>query len=549
MPKVLVVGLDGASPFLIRRWMADGHLPEMKRIAEEGAFGILRSTMPPISPAAWTSFLTGMTPGNHGVFDFFRYRPEVYWSWLKCDFVTSDEFQGWTFLDVLSQSGRSVSAVTIPVTYPPWTINGKMVSGYPCPDTSVNYTTPPEFSQQLKGPLNFSADFYSGASQEEIFRTGLEMTRRRTEVGIDLVREAYDCIVLVLGEIDRAQHNFWGAFDENYPLHREISSDTLRGAILEQYRESDRCLGQLREALSEDSLLIIISDHGAGPRPTLQFHTNAWLAERGYLSAGGHGPSIADRGRRVSGFFTSREPFATLLRHLPQRIRQGASRVRDKIMAGEIDWSQTQAFRFPMYAPAEGIVLNVKGRQPCGTVDPGETYERLRSQLIEELPRAVCPVTGQHVCERVLRREEVYSGRHLERIPDLIAVLSPQHEAGSHTSGALVTSVPPGKLARVSGIHRIEGTFMACGPGVIAGSTPEGAQLHDIAPTLLAAMDCPIPEWVEGRVLDEVFEDRFRREHPPRGGAPGPGIHAPKRELTSEERDQIKQKLQGLGYI
>jgi predicted AlkP superfamily phosphohydrolase/phosphomutase len=549
MPKVFVAGLDGANPFLIRRWIDEGHLPEMKRISEEGAFGILRSTMPPISPAAWTTFLTGMTPGNHGVFDFFRYQPEVYLSWLKWDFVTSDEFQGWTFLDALSEAGQRVAAVTIPVTYPPWNINGKMVSGYPCPDTSVNYTSPAEFSGALREPLNFSADYFNDASQEEIFRSGLEMTQRRTRVGLDLIRDGYDCIVVVLGEIDRAQHNFWAAFDETYPIHGAVTNETLRGAILEQYRECDRSLGEFRRALSPDTLFMVVSDHGSGPRPTRQFHTNAWLARQGYLRAAGQGPSLVDRGRRVSRFLKSHEPFASVIRKVPRGLKEGASSVRDRVLKSEIHWPETHAFRFPMHAPAEGIVLNVAGRQPEGCVAEGDSYEALRDTLIAELREVVCPETGRRVVEDVLKREEIYEGRYTERMPDLVALLSPDYEGGTHTSGSLVTRVPEGKLARVSGIHKLEGTFMACGPGVVAGSKPDGAGLEDIAPTVLAVLECAIPDWVEGRVLGEILDPDFRESHAPRVGAGGRRGQQTRTELTAEEKDQIRQKLEGLGYL
>ena len=68
--RVLVIGLDGATLDLIEPWARGGYLPNLAQFLELGSSGVLRSTVPPVSPAAWSSFMTGKNPGKHGIFDF-----------------------------------------------------------------------------------------------------------------------------------------------------------------------------------------------------------------------------------------------------------------------------------------------------------------------------------------------------------------------------------------------------------------------------------------------------------------------------------------------
>ncbi|RLE47527.1 MAG: hypothetical protein DRJ18_03130 [Candidatus Methanomethylicota archaeon] len=68
--RVIVIGLDGATWKLIKPWAEEGKLQTLKRLMEEGAYGELKSTIPPITAAAWASLLTGKNPGKTGIYDF-----------------------------------------------------------------------------------------------------------------------------------------------------------------------------------------------------------------------------------------------------------------------------------------------------------------------------------------------------------------------------------------------------------------------------------------------------------------------------------------------
>ena len=165
--KLLIIGLDGATFDLALPMIEKGEMPNLGQLLAQGTAANLLSTVPPVTGPAWSSFMTGKDPGGHGVYHFRAIDPTQY-DQANETLVTSRSFQGPTFWDILGEVGHRVAVVTVPVTYPPWPINGVMISGYPCPDTRNNHTYPPEFADQLPDPLNFDATFYSTATPEAV---------------------------------------------------------------------------------------------------------------------------------------------------------------------------------------------------------------------------------------------------------------------------------------------------------------------------------------------------------------------------------------------
>src|SRR5918993_5510705 len=130
MSRVFVVGWDGATFDHIEPWIDDGSLPHLARLINQGAHGPLRSTIPPWSFQAWTSFMTGKNPGKHGVYDFFRTPVGTY----DLEFVNAGHRRGGaTVWQVLSEADKRVIAIGIPGTFPPDPVNGVMISGFDFP--------------------------------------------------------------------------------------------------------------------------------------------------------------------------------------------------------------------------------------------------------------------------------------------------------------------------------------------------------------------------------------------------------------------------------
>jgi predicted AlkP superfamily phosphohydrolase/phosphomutase len=546
---MLIIGLDGATFDIIRPLIQDGKLPHLRRLIETGTSASLRSTLPPVTAPAWSSFMTGTNPGKHGIFQWRTYDPTQY-TCVDESVVTAARLAGTTFWDVLSSYGYKVGILTVPVTYPPWQVNGFMLSGYPCPDARRNYTFPAAYADNLTESYNFSADYYLAASEEEVWSNGLEMLRRRTSLAMELTREEnLDVCVLVLGEIDRAQHDFWKYRDPSFPAYDTEEGRTFRHVIAEHYEVSDAQIGRLLELAGDETTVIVMSDHGAGPHPPTYFHTNSWLKSLGLLELRPRRLNPAGGGlRRGLEIVRSMLPFEEQVRRmLPAGVIHRARRISLNI--SDVDWSRTKAYRFPMYHPAEGVEINVRGRQPQGIVEPGTEYEEVRDLVVEQLRQAADPETGVPIVEEVHKREDIYSGPYLEIAPDIVFVTSSRFRAEREIGQDYVGPVPLKLLEKYNGLHQIDGIFLARGKNIRAAGTIEGARIMDVAPTVLYAMGLPIPGDMDGRAILDAFHPSHVESHPPEfsdGPVQGSGADY---GLSPEDEQAMRDKLRGLGYL
>ena len=121
---LLVIGLDGATHRLVDPLLAAGEMPELARLMAAGCHGVLRSTFPPLTPPAWSSFMTGKNPGKHGVMGF-RGRPTGYQSG---DWISSRNVRARTLWDIVGEAGKTVGAINVVPSYPVRPVNGFMVA-------------------------------------------------------------------------------------------------------------------------------------------------------------------------------------------------------------------------------------------------------------------------------------------------------------------------------------------------------------------------------------------------------------------------------------
>jgi predicted AlkP superfamily phosphohydrolase/phosphomutase len=360
---------------------------------------------------------------------------------------------------------------------------------------------------------------------------------------------ALDVCVLVLGEIDRAQHDFWRYADSRFPQYT-AAPEAFREAIARHYEVSDQQLGRLLTRAGEDVPLMVMSDHGGGPHPARYFHTNAWLHEGGWLALKHTRPGLSGQAlRRGLAALRSHLPFEEQLRRrLPAGLVHRARQVSLNI--ADVDWSRTRAYRFNMYHPAEGIEINLKGRQPEGIVQPGAEFEHLVADIAATLREARDPETGWPIAVEVHRKEEIYDGPYLDIAPDLVVVLDGEHRAGIESRGTATTPVALGELPRDhSGVHTMDGIFIARGPGIRCGAAISGAQIGDLAPTLLHLAGLPVPASMDGRVLEEILEPDYLAAHPVVRSAGAAGAIEAGGGVSDEDDATMRDKLRGLGYL
>ena len=217
-----------------------------------------------------------------------------------------------------------------------------------------------------------------------------------------------------------------------------------------------------------------------------------------------------------------------------------------------IEWSETTAFAHGHYG---NIYINVKGREPLGTVAWGSEYEDICSSIRRGLEGWINPLTGKASVKRVWLKDELYSGQRLDHAPDLIVEWADYRYVGSRVSnysGPLVDDVHCFYRNVIqSGSHRPEGILLTTGPGIKAGQRIDSVNLQDIAPTILHMSGLPIPSYMDGQVSTHLFDDSWLRDHPQEVVKIEltPRAEQTADALSSKESEEILERLKGLGYM
>lgn len=556
--RVLVLGLDGATWSVLDPWIRDGTLPNLGRLRARGSWGSLRSTYPPITPAAWGTFMTGKRPGKHGVFHFVPLfggpapaaaadgRPAI---------VSAMSLRSATLWDQLGHHGRRVGLVNIPLTYPPRPVNGFLITGMLTPPDASIFTFPPELSAGLgdymidlgrfadKVPFVDAIEGEDAAPSPSLIAEYREMLEQRATMLERLITsEAWDFFMAVFMDTDRLGHYLWGFHGD---VVRGPGRTDLEAAIRHHYVRLDEVLGRLIELAGDDVVTFVVSDHGMGPRNSRRFHVNNWLLERGWLvtASDGRGPGAGGdvllRRLRIP-----RDRLGRLVLAIPGLRRSRLVRSASRGHGRPIDEVRSVATGVALFNHVFGIHLNV----------PDPERDRLRSGISAGLLDLRDPQTGRAVVERVTPGEDYYQGPFAAGTPDLIVEADPDYVASflvQHYS-SVVTRL---QVVSPRGHHRMEGVLVAAGPGIRPADAPiAGARLEDLAPTILHVMGVPIPDDVDGSVVDGLLEpDVAARAHAfeaPRGIWPGDAEEpAGPSGISPREEAELTARLAALGYL
>jgi len=548
--RVIVIGLDGATFDILQPWMEAGHLPVLKRLMDQGASGPLRSTIHPLTACAWNSFITGVNPGKHGVFDFTRRKLGSY----DLELVNAHSRHAPSLWRLLSDAGRTVGVVNVPMTYPPEPVNGYLVSGIDTPDLSSPYTYPAELAQEI-APEHLIAVSASGTTHQRYLQETLEAVDRRFAVMWRLLQKGQpDFFMKVIMETDAIQHCSWDLMkQEGHPQQH---------AILQVYQRIDNHLQKLVDYLPEDTTLVVMSDHGAGPIEKVVY-LDTWLSKLGLLryAAKSVSPTALVRnafkkiGRGVMPYMQRYLPYQA--KGFLKRRTDVRAQVESFLAYSEVDWANTRAFSVGNQG---SIVINMVGREPLGTVQPGQEYEDLRAWIIQELYQLRDPDTGESIVEKAYKREELYQGPYLELAPDILirwkddAYLS-KKELGRQTREVFGKGLRFGKYGsqfdmEQTGTHRMEGILIISGALARAGVYLNGAEIIDLAPTLLWLLGEAVPRSMDGKVLLDAFTEDYVAHHPVTyqddsafgegGGRDG---------YSEKDEEAIRERLQALGYV
>lgn len=551
--KILVIGLDGVTYDLIGPWIESGELPNLKQLVNQGASGILRSTLPPISSSSWSSFVTGVNPGKHGLVDFVYPGSDSY----KVSLVNANARRTWALWNWLNQAGKKVGLLGIPTTYPPEPVDSFMIGGFLSPGPESEWAYPPELKTELANELGefllMPNERYRSTNKLDNFLADLNTSvENRTQSALYLMeKKPWDVFTVVYWDTDMVQHETWRIMDANHPRHDPAEAHNFQARVLDFHRKVDADVGRLLSKVDEDTLVIVMSDHGFGPVHSF-FLTNNWLANLGLLNFK-PGAWTGIKQQLFKAGFTPLKMFriakALGLGRLRKQVRfQQKAGLLNRIFLSfdDVDWSRTKAFSMGSFGQ---VYVNLAGVRPEGIVQPGQEYEQLLAFLTEHAKALKDPRSGKQLVENVFRREDIYNGAYIDRTPDLI--IQPrgwEYMAFGHAdfgSNKLVE-----EIVGLSGHHRPDGILILSGPGVKPGYKLETANIMDLAPTILQAMGVKVPSEMDGRVLVEAFEASSPVTRPIsynpasiyKDNALTPG-------LTDEEESDVMDRLRRLGYV
>lgn len=551
MYRILVIGLDAAGLDLIEPWITAGYLPHIAHILRSGAYAPMRSTIPVMSPPAWTSMITGLNPGKHGVYDFVRLLPGSY----RLYSTRRDQTTYRTIFDHASAYGRHVIAVNIPITYPPAPVRGVMISGLGAPRNG-RLAHPPELEVELR-QWGYRSDmdvaFAPGKEQEWIVDLQ-NVTRAQTDAMLRLLkREPWDLAMLVYRAIDEVETYFWHHMDPTHPQHDPEQAQLYGSAILKVHRLLDEEIGRLLDVVDSDTVVVIASDHGGGPAHKEVF-LNVWLEQQGWLVRRRGHPLNEWRKRMMRRLHLTSDhlaprldfPLAWRIRNLiPQRLQHALVPESSVTLADVVDWPRTRAYSFGNIGQ---IYVNLRGREPQGIVEPGAEYER----LLDEITEALYSLTdeGQPVVDAVYRGRDLYTGPYSEYGPDLNIIMRGMAYVTQSWREAAGNQIFSASGTHYTGIHRPLGMLAMSGPPIASHSSLPEVHIVDVAPTLMWLMGLPIPDDVDGRPLEEMIQDN-------RLAAPAfvhveqaTGSLAPRATWTdSAQEREVLARLRELGYL
>lgn len=574
MSKILIIGLDGGTFDLIKPWVKQGKLPVIASLLKNGSHGYLRSTLPPMTFPAWNAFMTGKNPGKHGVFDFTERELNSY----KIKFTNALNRKAKTIWQILSEQGKTVAVIGVPVTYPPEKLNGIMIGGFDAPGFNPMSVYPPELYQELKrnvGEYIISPDIAKYVDNNRIddaIETILYSLRQRSKIAKYILKlRQWDCFMIVFMESDVVCHHFWEYHDHGSPHYPQRKNIRFDNPILTVYEELDHSIGELINIVGEDTVKIVVSDHGFGGTGDKIVYLNKWLELKGFLTFKNKNEDT----KSLNSLLTN-TVFATLktlgTQMIPQKFRKKllyskkvgiVNKIESILRFSSIEWVTTYAYseETPYYP---NIWINLKGREPDGIVEP-EDYDALRIRIIKEL-LTWTDEEGNHLVRNVFKREDIYHGNYIEKAPDLIIDWNLSKSGYSYLSRPSYTSKGKQPIEKLlakdisskflfsrSGSHRDFGIFIINGKMIKQGNTVPTPMITDLAPTVLYLLSVMIPRDIDGKVLADVFDESFKQRFPVEYSDGTTTTlskdFSEKGYYTDDEEEKIRQRLKGLGYI
>lgn len=460
MKKIFVLGIDGAMPEKIfDEWLDE--LPNIKKIMEQGSYAKLNSTIPPLSVTAWTSITTGKKPAEHGIFEYLY---KDYKIPGKMNITSSFNVKEKRIWEIASDQGKKVISCFVPLTWPVKPYKGILISGPPALVESGKFAYPEEIEREIEnisgGKFQIDVKFFRNMTKKDISKIIKEVTQIHLDIMRYLIKNKdWDLFFGVITGSDRMNHSFWKYCDSQ---HRKYDPDSeFKETLKDYYKFLDKELGKIVRILDENTLIIILSDHGF-TRMHTRINLSDWLIKEKYL--------VLKEGMVINH---------------PMRLEHDM-----------INWKKTKAFAIGAYDGQ--IYINLKGRDPSGIVEHKD-YD----SLIDELERKIKEIKGDDgniLNTKTFKKKDYFKGKYENLAPDIVIYFDNLHY-GCNTSLIENKSLwsPQTAMGSDDATHSQKGIFIM-NKSKQRGDMDE-IDILDVAPTILNRLNIKIPEDLKGKII------------------------------------------------
>lgn len=509
--RVLVIGLDAAEATLIERWKSEGLLPAFARLSREGAVCRLNNSLETLPGAIWPELATGRSCGQDPLY----YHPrQLHTGEARIRPVMEEDVNpNHYYWNVASHAGKRVAALDIPQTVRNPDINGVQLFEWGLHDRNFHIATePPELLNELTRrygvhPIK-SCDLHGETPQgyRQLLEKLLEGTARKTDLLLDVLRrESWDLFTCAYGETHCVGHQYWHFFDETSQHYDTSGAKEFKNAILSVYQKVDEGIAQLIDASGEGATVLVVTSHGMGPYiggPNLLPEV---LVRLGMGSGGGNNSEWVRR-------------LQLAVSHMPRPVQPLLRKIANTGLSKKVQ-SSAGCLLDPLESPRTRAVslrnnrcgairLNLKGREPNGSVVPGAEANALIDELRRELLTLKDPETGQTIIKQVVTATEAFGEDHHPDVPDLMVAfrtdLGILEECTSQRIGHIRVPLYHPNIPR-SGDHTIESRLWVMGPGVTAGIQMKDGNVLDIAPTVLQLLNIDPPGFIDGTPFKDIL--------------------------------------------
>lgn len=486
MERVMIIGIDALDPSQLLKFKDS--LPNFRRMMEESPTFKMKSVFPPDTIPAWITIYTGLNPAEHGIIHTF----DVFESdWQSIANLNVNAFKGKTFWDIAGKRGKKVCILFPQSAFPPWEVNGVMVS---------RSLYPPEYLKKkgiiiendgvLTYPSSLAEEYgishlatlsgeYPGFKDLGVYaEKAKKKVLDQAEFGLKISKDYdWNLFFIYFSELDIIQHFFWRYFDEEDPTHP--SNNQYKDIIPNFYKLFDRIIGEFFKAYP-DAVHVVMSDHGHGMRPAKTMNINEFLRKKSYLKLKGKynvtTHIIECLKRRLLDFVHKHDLTYWLVRLGKTKPFSGASK-KVYTSSSAVDTENSLAY----LSYFTGAKSYSQGGIMVNRAKLGKDYERFREKLIKELHDLRNPITKEKLFEWIKKREELYQGNNLDLYPDIVFKLKDEYGVYWSVYSPVIGTSYEHNLS--SGGHKEDAVFL------ISNLDREVAKnnmtLLDVAPTIL----------------------------------------------------------------